>query len=153
MTACSNKRLPCCDLKLLATWSHSWNWPIFATSQRLVAVSTRMCDLYIQMNDSVASYSFAGDLNAHVNDALHKIVSTQHMFGFQQRRVAHSRNATSLSLRGYAYIKMTKSLKVLSRLHFSKAPWPIVLYLFIVGICSTAQTLCFDLQCHSALYL
>ncbi len=43
----------------------SWTWPTFATSQRLLAASTRMCDLYIRTKDLIA-----GDLDAHVNDAL-----------------------------------------------------------------------------------
>ncbi len=30
----------------------------------------RMCDLYIQTDDSVVGYWFAGDLDPHVNDAL-----------------------------------------------------------------------------------
>ncbi len=57
ITACSNEQLPRCDLKLLAT---SW---------RLVTASTRMCDLYIQTNNSVTGYWFVADLDAHINDA------------------------------------------------------------------------------------
>ncbi len=48
----------------------SWTQLTFATSQRLVVASTRMCDLYIQTNDLVAGYRFAGDLDARVNETL-----------------------------------------------------------------------------------
>ncbi len=48
----------------------SWTRPTSASSQRLVAVSMRMCDLYIQTNDLVASYWFAGNLDARVNETL-----------------------------------------------------------------------------------
>ncbi len=42
--------------------------PTFATSQQLVAASVRMVT-YIQTNDLVTDYWFAGDLDAHVNEA------------------------------------------------------------------------------------
>ncbi len=44
---------------LAATWNYwqlgckSWTWPTFATSQRLVAASTQMCDLYARVNDAL----------------------------------------------------------------------------------------------------
>ncbi len=49
----------------------TWTRPTFAINQRLVAASMRMYDLYIQTNNLVADFWFAGDWDARVNEARH----------------------------------------------------------------------------------